>query len=374
MSNLKYWYIDDEEGSPEATTIRTLNSTGVEAEQLSLKNIRDFGDLKNRIIDLTKEDFGGLILDLRLDGQGDYPTAFNATALAQELRSVSSMKITSIYPIILTSTEEKIKETYNTDKSSHDLFDYKMHKSSENWEKRSKKLISLANGYKIIDNTPFNGVSSDSKLYNLLGKKLPDIRDTRVVEKLVELMDQSDKHHFINFIIKQFFHFTGPLVNKRILFARLGLYIDDLSHDNITAILDLFLDAKYTGVFAEGWDRWWEVDIETVLKESFQTNFSFISAEDRVNILNDKLGLNLKPFEGLKFNSSTEYSTICEATKKPIDHLEGFRVKTSHDYLPWQIYKYLSLFAFLERERADEIRPHPLEIDKIKSVREELGI
>lgn len=374
MSNLKYWYIDDEEGSPEATTIRTLNFTGVEAEQLSLKNIRDFGDLKNRIIDLTKEDFGGLILDLRLDGQGDYPTAFNATALAQELRSVSSMKITSIYPIILTSTEEKIKETYNTDKSSHDLFDYKMHKSSENWEKRSKKLISLANGYKIIDNTSFNGVSSDSKLYNLLGKKLPDIRDTRVVEKLVELMDQSDKHHFINFIIKQFFHFTGPLVNKRILFARLGLYIDDLSHDNITAILDLFLDAKYTGVFAEGWDRWWEVDIETVLKESFQTNFSFISAEDRVNILNDKLGLNLKPFEGLKFNSSTEYSTICEATKKPIDHLEGFRVKTSHDYLPWQIYKYLSLFAFLERERADEIRPHPLEIDKIESVREELGI
>lgn len=374
MSNLKYWYIDDEEGSPEATTIRTLNSTGIEAEQLSLKNFRDFGDLKNRIIDLIKEDFGGLILDLRLDGQGDYPTAFNATALAQELRSVSSMKITSIYPIILTSTEEKIKETYNTDKSSHDLFDYKMHKSSENWEKRSKKLISLANGYKIIDNTSFNGVCSDSKLYKLLGKKLSDIRDTRVVEKLVELMDQSDKHHFINFIIKQFFHFTGPLVNKRILFARLGLYIDDLSDDNITSILDLFLDAKYTGVFAEGWDRWWEVDIETVLKESFQTNFSFISAEDRVNILNEKLGLNLKPFEGLKFNSSTEYSTICEATKKPIDHLEGFRVKTSHDYLPWQSYKYLSLFAFLERERADEIRPHPLEIDKIKSVREELGI
>jgi len=374
MSNLKYWYIDDEEGIPEKTTIRTLNHYGVEAEQFSLRNIQDFGNLKNEIIKLIGEDFGGLILDLRLDGQGDYPTAFNATALAQELRSVASMGETRIYPIVLTSTEEKIKETYNNDKSSHDLFDYKMHKSSEKWAKRSKKLVSLANDYKIINNISFDNTSSDSKLHELLGKELSDIKDTRIVEKLVGLIDQGDKHYFVNFIIKQFFHFTSPLVNRRILFARLGLCIDNQSNDDIQVILDLFTNAKYVGVFSEGWDRWWEVDINTIIQDTFKKNFSFISAEQRVSTLNEKLNLDLKFFKGLEFNSSTEYSTICEATKKPIDHLEGFKIRTSHDYLPWQMHKYLSLYAYINRERSNDIRPHLLEMDKIENVRKELGI
>ena len=374
MSNLKYWYIDDEEGIPEKTTIRTLEAHGVEAEQFSLRDYQEFGSLKKAIIELIDDDFGGLILDLRLDGQGHYPTAFNATALAQELRSVASMGDTRIYPIVLTSTEEKIKETYNSDKSSHDLFDYKMHKSSEKWEKRSKKLISLAKDYRKINNTVFDSSSAESKLYELLGKEISNIQDIRIIEKLIGLIDEGDKHYFANFIIKQFFHFTHPLVSKRVLFARLGLFIDDLAVDEINSILELFEDAKYTGVFSEGWDRWWQVDIDTVIKEKCQTNFSFISAEDRVSIINNKLNLNLKPFDGLKYNYSTEYSTICEATKKPIDHLEGFRISTSHDFQSWQMYKYVSLYAYLERIRISEIKPHPLEVDNINNARNELDI
>ena len=374
MSNLKYWYIDDEEGIPEKTTIRTLEAHGVEAEQFSLRDYQEFGSLKKAIIELIDDDFGGLILDLRLDGQGHYPTAFNATALAQELRSVASMGDTRIYPIVLTSTEEKIKETYNSDKSSHDLFDYKMHKSSEKWEKRSKKLISLAKDYRKINNTVFDSSSAESKLYELLGKEISNIQDIRIIEKLIGLIDKGDKHYFANFIIKQFFHFTHPLVSKRVLFARLGLFIDDLAVDEINSILELFEDAKYTGVFSEGWDRWWQVDIDTVIKEKCQTNFSFISAEDRVSIINNKLNLNLKPFDGLKYNYSTEYSTICEATKKPIDHLEGFRISTSHDFQSWQMYKYVSLYAYLERIRISEIKPHPLEVDNINNARNELDI
>ncbi|WP_227430921.1 hypothetical protein [Psychrobacter sp. I-STPA6b] len=374
MSNLKYWYIDDEEGKPEETTIRMLVSYGIKAEQFSLRDYQDFGSLKKAIIKLIDDNFGGLILDLRLDGQGNYPTAFNATALAQELRSVASMGETCIYPIVLTSTDEKIKETYNNDKSSHDLFDYKIHKSSENWEKRSKKLISLAHDYKKIDNTMFDSRSAESILYDLLGKETTNIKDVRIIEKLVGLIDQGDKHYFVNFIIKQFFHFTNPLVNRRVLFAKLGLFIDNLANDEINGILELFEVAKYTGIFSKGWDRWWQVDIDAVIKEKFQTNFSFIPAEDRVNIINDKLNLNLKPFEGLEYNFSTEYSTICEATKKPIDHLEGFRISTSHDFLPWQMHKYLSLYAYLERIRISEIKPHPLELENIKNARNELGI
>lgn len=374
MDNLKYWYIDDENGTPEEITIRTLNSHGVNIELFNLKNSRDFGTLKSKIIELTKEEnFGGLLLDLRLDGTGDYYTSFNATALAQELRSVSARGETSLYPIVLTSSMAKIKETYNNDKTSHDLFDYKMYKSSDDWSKKSLKLNSLSDGYKIINSSfsklPKNQGSSleylDGKLKVLLNKKSSEINNTRLNDKLLDLVNQEDKHLIVHFIIKELFHFTIPLINKRILFAKLGLYFDEISIPDREKIYKFLEGAKYTGIFSTGWDRWWNQDIDSLIQETFSINFGLIPATQRVNLLNEYLQINLNPSENIPYTFSNIYSTICEATKRPIDHLEGFKVTTSHDYLPWQTPKYMSLYAILERINRDKVTPHFSESNRI---------
>lgn len=383
MNNLKYWYIDDENGMPEQSTVRMLNSHNVEVEKFNLKDSTDFGILKNQILSLSKEkNFGGLILDLRLDGNGDHPTAFNATALAQELRSVSARGETPIYPIILTSTDEKIKETYNNDKTSHDLFDYKIYKSSENWIKRSVKLNALAEGYRTIEqvfskkqNTGTESLKLLSeRLEGILNKKAEEIDNSRLKEKLLEIMAQKDMHFVAHFIIKQMFHFTSPLLNKRILFAKLGLCFDDVIVADREKVFEFFKEAKYSGVFSMGWERWWEEDINKIIKDTLNSNFSFISANKRVEVLNSELGTSLIAAEKLEHSFSDEYSSICEATKRPLDHLEGFKIVTSHDYLPWQTPKYLSLFAIINRIKRKEIKPHPCEQDKINQIRKDLEL
>lgn len=378
MSNLKYWYIDDENGFPEETTVRMFQHHEVNVELFSLKDRRDFGTLKKDIIKLTKEeDFGGLILDLYLDGAGDYSTEFNATALAQELRSIAARGDTPIYPIVLTSSVAKMKETYNNDKTSHDLFDYKIYKNSENWDKRGLKLNSLAEEYKAINVLISSKGKADSLnnlnsfIESLFDRKVDDIRNTRLREKLLELASQNDKHFIANFIIKQMFHFSNPLINKRILFAKLGLFYDEVSLPDRIEIYELFKGAKYSGVFSKGWERWWEDDISEIIKEQFNLKFGFIPASKRVEALNNKLNTNLVSANVIEHCFSDEYSVICEATKRPLDHLEGFKIQVSHDYLPWQTYKYMSLYEVLNRSSRSTIKPHPSELDRIKRIKKD---
>lgn len=380
MSNLKYWYIDDENGPPEKTTVRMFKHHKVNVELFNLKDKRDFGALKKEIINLSKEeDFGGLILDLYLDGNGDYSTEFNATALAQELRSIASRGDTSIYPIVLTSSISKIKETYNNDKTSHDLFDYKIYKNSENWEKRGLKLNSLAEDYRAINIIMSKKDKKDSLMnlnsiiQNLFDKKIENINNTRFREKILELVSQEDKHYIAHFIIKQMFHFNSPLLNKRILFAKLGLFYDEIASDSKIEIYELFKDAKYSGVFSTGWERWWEEDVDKIIKEKFNLKFSFISAGERVKALNSKLSNKVVSSSIIEHCFSDEYSVICEATKRPLDHLEGFKIQVSHDYLPWQTHKYMSLYAVLDRRDRETIKPHPSELDKIRQIKKTLS-
>lgn len=371
MSNLKYWYIDDEDQSPEQSTLEALNRYGVNIEKLDLASVQsDFGKLKNKIIELSKNsDFGGLLLDLRLDGSGTNKTQFNATAIAQELRSVAGRGEIRIFPMVLTSTDKKIKETYNNDKTSHDLFDYKMYKSAENidWEKRAKKLNALAYGYNSVIDV-FNDNSKENKLLGLL--KNSEISKGLFHEKFSELCNQNDHHYLINFILKEMFHYSNPLINKRILFSKLGVSYNSVSESDLNIVSQFFEPDKYTGVFSIGWDRWWLSKVEAKLDNTFGIKFGFIGATKRVKLLNEQLKTNLVPSEKPKYCSSDEYSTICQATKEPIDHIEAFKIMTSHGYLPWQSLKYLSPYAVLERIKRNEVEPHPAEKPRIKELKD----
>ena len=369
MSKPKYLYIDDESGASEKSAIQAFTDLGViEVELFKLAEFKEFGKLRNKLVESRKTNsFDGLIIDLRLDGGGENSVDFNATSIAQELRSITARGEISSFPIVLCSTEPKIRETYDADKSSHDLFDYKFEKSMDrDLEKISKKLFSLAKGYdslnseKLVPEKIFKGVDMTTL-------------DSRISERF----DESNKlvvYDYAHFVVKNLFHYTNPLLKDRIVAARLGID-KEASPESWSELMDnVFAPAKYSGLFADGWDRWWADSIINIFKDLTGKRLSFLKAEERVKLLTDKTGITgLLAAKPIKHCQSTEFWTICEAYKKPLDPLEGFRIFASSELKPWQESKYLSFDAIVERVGVEKgLRPHPSEKERIEFVKQSI--
>lgn len=372
MSTPKYLYIDDENGQSEISTLNGFNDLKtILVERFPLADFKEFGNLKKELISrANSSSFDGLILDLRLDGFGADRTEFNATALAQELRSVAARNEIPTFPIVLCSTEEKIKDTYSSDKTSHDLFDYKISKSNPkpDWKKLSQKLSSLAKGYQWI-------CSSKPKLEEVFGVSNLNKLDQRIIEATDSFSALYDSAHFV---IKNFFHQTSPLINEKVLAARLGIDLDKMPKEDWQKLVEsLFGNAKYVGLFSDGWNRWWADGIVDIFAQFSGENLSFLNAADRVKILIAKSGIDtIVDAKPLKFCNSTEFWSICEGYKVPIDPLEAFKISTSFGLKPWQESKYISLLAILEREGFTDrgLKPSATEAENIEYTKELLGI
>lgn len=372
MSKPRYLYIDDENGSSEISTLNGFNDTKiVEVERFNLSDFRDFGSLKKELErSINNNEFDGLIIDLRLDGAGEDRTEFNATAITSELRSISARGDIRSFPIILCSTEEKIKQTYDSDRTSHDLFDYKLSKSNPepNWIKISTKLKALKEGYNWLQayKRECNEVLGVEKLENI---------DERIVEKLSNF---SVTYDFTHFVIKNFFHQTNPLINERILAARLGVDLARTPPDvwkNLS--ISILAGIRYKGLFAEGWSRWWADGLVEWFTNISGEKLAFLNAEKRVEILKAKTGLQEIVYASpLKFCFSSEFWSICEGYKLPIDPLEAFKIHTTADLKPWQESKVISLQAILEREGFVDrgLKPDNSEKERIEFIKKELEL
>jgi|SRR5690554_532947 len=372
MNKPSFLYIDDENGTSEVSTLNGFNDTNlIDVKRFNLAAFRDFGSLKKELIRAAnQEEYDGLIIDLRLDGAGEDRTEFNATAITAELRSISARGDIKSFPIALCSTEEKIKQTYNSDRTSHDLFDYKLSKSNPDpdWIKISTKLKSLAEGYKWLQ-------LSKRNLNEITGLDNLEVIDSRIIDKFSSF---SVTYDFTHFVIKNFFHQTGPLLNEKILAARLGIDLNQTPNEVWGKLSNEILsDIKYKGLFGDGWMRWWANTLEQWFEELSGEKLAFINAEKRVEILKKYTGLKeLTPASPLQFCNSTEFWSICEGYKAPIDPLEAFKIYTTVDLKPWQENKVLSLLAILERVGYTDrgLKPDSSELERIEYTKKEIGI
>lgn len=364
----KYIYIDDENDTSIESLIRGFNDTQlVEVERLQISRSLDFSILKNMIINkIEKEYFSGLLIDLRLDGEGPDSLDYSAISVSSELRALSARKEIISFPIVLCSTIGKMKETYKSDKPSHDLFDYSFKKDeSIDFEKFSKKIKSLANGYRELSKGEF----SLNTIFNRVDLKS---LDQRIFDRFYN-QDVIVPYDFAYFTVKTLFHCTNPLIKETTLAARLGVDITK-SGNAWMDLKDQFENCKYKGLFSDGWDRWWADLLNTFFKNLSEKKFSFLKAEERVEILQKTLGIkNLIPAKPIHFNASSEFWTICEALKLPLDPLEGIKIKLSHELKPWQEPKYMSLYACLERIGIEKgIEPHYTELERIEEFKKNL--
>jgi len=361
MTTYRYLYIDDENDETTAAIADGLKVQGL--IDIVLEEPKDFKTQKVNFEHHLK-DYDGLLLDLRLDGKRlDIP--YNAPALAQELRMMAIEGSVKACPIILCSTEEKMKATYEVDKTSHDLFDYKFHKqASPPWEKFARKMHALAHGYSFVKDCGFD-------MKKILGRNDLDSFDARVLEKFSGLDKPLPIAEYAMFVVKGLFHHPSILIKETLLASRLGVDMHKSGEDWHKLLNTLFKPALYTGIFSDGWTRWWADKTIDIFKTKSGKRLSVLNASEKVNVLAEITGLtSLVAASPLPYAKSTNFWTICEYHKMPLDPLEGFIIHSSIEPKSWQENRYISLDAVLSKKGP---RPHSSEAARIELIKQSLS-
>ncbi|MEP1152663.1 MAG: hypothetical protein ABJH08_13125 [Balneola sp.] len=336
----KYIYIDDEDKDLVQPYIDSVQK----AENLVIERLEldEFSKLISKII---KADSDGILIDWKLDEKAIEGWQFKAAPVAQELRIKSSENINLAKPIILISTNEKLRETYSIEKSSHDLFDYLYLKSDviERGEEIGQELIAFADSYKRLRDL----TSTKTSFEKILGLKNEEQIDTRILASFSNGEDQLPVHEYAQFIIYDLLKVPGPLVKEETLASRLGVEMNDNWDDFKTKQFDF---CKYTGPFESIFNRWWFKDVERWWEEKVESKkpLQLLKADERVSRINEKIGADLKAVNPISKGYSGQYWTVCQDLNLPLDPIDGFMIAARKSF-PWQEERYISKKSAVER-------------------------
>ncbi|HEX8429324.1 hypothetical protein [Hymenobacter sp.] len=347
-----------------------LNIEPSEPDEFSLQ----LTNLKEKIRPDEGVGFDGLLLDLRLDGEGS-KAHYRAPALAQEIhtRAVEDKDGFPICPLVLWSNDEKLDDSYWPDDTSHDLFDLTIFKEKladldvKYARKTARKLISLADGYSQIIALQETGFDRISRLLDKSSAFLRVI-DPRIALPLGEAIGDASVYDQARFIHQQLLTIpNSALVSSEILAARLGLDIRDVKDFDDLAE-KLFPNARYTGAFAYGWPCWWVSGVEKGWANLAECPgpLRTTGAEKRVEcIKRNSDRQDIHPATTIELTTSTTFWTICQITRQPLDPMEGYAV--DKQLYPWQNTKYVSLHGKLSGGRkADRTKIDPLDIERFE--------
>ena len=388
---MTYFYLDDEIDTSLRSFIRRV---APESGDLTIVPSHP-GTFADQIEAAMRGDYDGLILDLRLDkvaGDSGVQADYRAPTLAQEIRTRAAEQLhdeegerdanrgQSEFPIVLWSTESRLRQSYDRDKTSHDLFDLICNKEDmvstdpavsedEKAPTVGMRLQSLVTGYKAIQ-VLRDETDSDERFYRFLGfGSAPDFLDERLAEFALSESPPQERpaHEYARFVRRQVLESEGPLIDRRTVAARLG--IDMAASKDIDKLLLLFESGIYRGVFHKGWPRWWSDMIEEQAEEMIEDDLRLLPASMRVEKLAKATGLTqLHAAEPISKGDSDAFWVVCQATDKPLDPRDGYVLEAGRRY-PWQRDKYVSRYAVenrmlrrrhlrltvSERERADAL-------------------
>jgi hypothetical protein len=357
----KYLYIDDAEKNIREPFANQLSNEYIQIDDVHVSEVI-LSDTE-KIIELINK-YDGLLLDLRLDetaseDEEKIKVPFTATVYAQHIRTlVTDGKISKDIPIVLFSTDDKLKKVYFVDLTSQDLFDRYIEKTKIPSNAISK-LSSLANGYKIIND--------EKDIKTLIGLDNLDALDERIFARYGDISIPT--HEYAQTILKDLIYSSGVLINELLLASRFG--IDVKKSQDWELLKKYFEDTKYTGVFSDGWNRWWMHLIDDKFNSETNTYLSYLNANERVDLLKQITGLDkLFASEPIPENKSNRFWTYCKVLEKPLDPLEGFKINTPIEPKSWQEYDYCSLYAILrQKHKSKGITVHPTDREKLEILR-----
>ncbi|MCP1582846.1 hypothetical protein [Pseudoxanthomonas mexicana] len=374
MTSTRYLCIDDQQDSSVDDLLRSIEKRG--SVTITRRTPLDLNHQLPAISDFAKDAGGepiGLLIDLRLDVDADSDgnrVVYRGPTLAQEIRTRMAEGDLPPFPIVLWSIDAKFRRSYTGDETSHDLFDLVLGKDDQvisDPQSVSTQLASLALGYqKLAGADKANamarlGLADESPVYARFESDLLDIVSSKGTPEVAHLL------------LRQLIGAQGLLVTEAMLAARLGVDIK-ASADAWEQLKGTLAEAMYQGPFFEGWPRWWWYRVE-----DFWASFSDgivdlkrLTATERVDRLNHTHGTKLVAAQPIEQSYSTKYSTLCVATERPLDPIDGLRV-VQRDSREWHDIMYVSVHGALERVRREQWRLDPLERERLGRIKEERG-
>lgn len=370
---IEFICIDDQSADDVDPLVKAVCSNRDDLIILRVKPI----ELEEQIKFIENKKPNGLILDLRLDQQRNeagYKAPYHGLTIAQELRTRMTEKRLSPFPIVLWSVDSKFKNSYNRDLTSHDLFERVYVKDTEvarNSFKVAEELVDLVTGYRIIieQQEPHRG-----HLQRILGleEDAEKYWDPRIGEKFLSRF-KYPPHEYARFILRELIDRQGPLIDKNVLAARLG--IDKARSANWEKCLNLLKGCAYNGAFSGAWPRWWAAKVDNWWNSQNKSPGPLrrLTAEERVKFL--KSGFRMDGLEEampIDEGYSTKFWTICQGLLAPLDPIDGLRASCA-ELKSWQDPPFLSVKAALERIGRDRgVMIHPLEHERLAEIKAEL--
>jgi len=273
------------------------DTEAVFAEQMSTKGKLELKHERPRPVSKhSKEIFAVrpdiLVLDFRLDidlGEMEANEAYKGSAMAQQIRDLAVSEPEHDFPIVLVSSEEKIREQFVPDRTSHDLFDKVCSKENVTNERAlvRRELISLCAGYQIL--------RSKVGAFNLLELAgLPADDDYALdYQDLRQSMQRAAAPHLVAAIfLRQLLWRSGPLININDACARFGV-----NKDEAATVSDALRERGlgYSGLFSDGWPRFWAHLLDDFSREVFGGRATGIPSEERAMKASKFFGKELAP-------------------------------------------------------------------------------
>lgn len=371
-SIVKYLYLDDEDIEVVESFIAELEENSNSQLNINPQHPKPY---KSQMTDLEQvaTSLPGLMLDLRLDqyyknekrklavnadaerddeDQADY----RAATIAQEIRTRATERLNDDkdprseyeYPIVLCSTNERLRRSYNSDDTSHDLFDIKFVKTDLRDDGYAPliagKMVALVSGYNKIKK--IRADKGKELFYFLGGEIVRELLDAKIVQLFLSREGNTPAHEFARFIIRELLDTSGPLIDRATIAARLGVDVAEGKSPEFDLLLEQrFSAAQYTGVFSEGWPRWWAASVEKIWRELDGSTMPLrtSTAEQRVAFL--KASTRISGIEAAKTSEGSQaFWVVCYITQRPLDPKDGYLLNEQPSYA-WQDRFYVSYFA-----------------------------
>lgn len=367
---IKCLYIEGEKTKNVAPLWQTIERAAPDKVSILPQQPLEF-EKQIKLVQEDKPDL--LILDLRLDENG---VSYRGPTLARELRTRMLERNMSPFPIVLWSFSNKLKHSYDLEETTPALFEKIYAKDKEIVSEPQRvafELKSLVKGYRrIIEKR----TASKSKFYGMLGLKYKDARimDPQIGERFIT-KKKYPVHEYARYILKEMIEIQGPLVDERILAARLGVDIQS-SKDWAKCKKWISKICAYMGAFSEAWPRWWDFKLELWWQSQGQRALHALMAKERVDFLRSITGLSkLVPAKPIEAEYSTRYTTICQGLEKPLDPRNSIwascaELKSWTELKSWQEPPRLSIKAAVERIGWEKnVRVHPLDVDRLEEIK-----
>ena len=298
---------------------------------------------------LADKSYKAFLMDYRLDSSGGF---LNAPELAGRLRTQAKEGEETIeVPIILITDETQLR-ILKLPQETQDLYDLVMPKKAflDNAPWSAEIIRSFIEAYEIIKANRENlstilGIKEDEK------NVLIDYRLEAEYKKLKEDVFASS-HFLFNYFVCS----TGSLIDDIVLAARFG--VDKGKSGEAWDLLKTILKdegCQYQGIMHKAYSKWWMQRVKAWWEKAIPElkSFRYVPAEEKVEMLNKKIGLELVAAAPIEEDMSHEYWNVCVATGGPIDPVDGY-ICNRRFKREWEENDYVSLRGALEHPTYQE--------------------